>query len=82
MNWFSLALHIIFFHVRVTSDRDVSRNNQKNEDSDVKKYEVFDRLTLPKLVDTDMIEIYHLRSYPSLSIETSIGKLILLSMSF
>jgi hypothetical protein len=35
---------------------------------------LFDGTNLPRLKDTDMIELYHLRSFPMLIIETSIGK--------
>ena len=35
--------------------------------------ELFDRTQLPKLLDTDMIELYHLRSFPLLLIDTVAG---------
>jgi hypothetical protein len=35
---------------------------------------LFDKSLMPKLMDTDMIELYHLRSFPLLLIESSAGQ--------
>ena len=31
---------------------------------DIRSRKLFDRANLPKFIDTDMIELYHLRSFP------------------
>jgi len=37
---------------------------------------LFDRALLPKFSDTDMIELYHLRSFPQYLIDATVGKFL------
>ena len=69
-----MKILILILHFFTTSSNfwDL-RTTEEVPGSVVERHAVVDRTALPKLSDTDMIELYHLRSFPRLAIMTQAG---------